>query len=173
MFEIHSESVNGKIYVDELLEKQIKKLDPNRQHVDGVDGCLRCVDINKSDVGVNVYGESTCVDGSLRRVDVNRSDVDVNTLIVTLQSTVNTLKHQLTVKDNQSTELTSMLKASQEQQSTLVVALSAAQALHAGTIKERLTDRFEDSEEQEDTVVDASGEKKKKKNFFAKIFRRN
>ena len=66
-----------------------------------------------------------------------------------------------------------MLKASQEQQATLVVALSAAQALHAGTIKERLTDRFEDSEEQEDTVVDASGEKKKKKNFFAKIFRRN
>lgn len=145
MFEIHSESVNGKIYVDELLEKQIKKLDPNRQHVDGVDGCLRCV-------------------------DVNRSDVDVNTLIVTLQSTVNTLKHQLTVKDNQITELTSMLKASQEQQATLVVALSAAQALHAGTIKERLTDRFEDSEEQEDTVVDASGEKRRKKISSQKYF---
>ena len=53
-----------------------------------------------------------------------------------------------------------MLKASQEQQATLVTALSAAQALHAGTIKERLTDRFEDSEIQEDSVVDTAPEDK-------------
>lgn len=292
MFEGHSESVNGKIYVDELLEQHIKKLYPNRKHVDDVDGCVRCVDINKPDVDVNVdinmpgvdvnvdgnlYDSSTCVDekpshvdnssthvnsnsvyvddnvdrpstcvyskssdvdinvdapstqvdgnlssvdinieepstnvdtnlphvdinmsgvdanvdgksidvddnvyeastrvdGNLHCVDINRSDIDVNTLIATLESTVNTLKHQLTVKDNQITELTSMLKASQEQQATLVAALSAAQALHAGTIKERLTDRFEDSEAQEDPVIDTSGEKKKKKNFFAKLFGRN
>lgn len=84
----------------------------------------------------------------------------------------------MSIKDNQITELTAMLKASQDQQATLVTALSAAQALHAGTIRERLTDSFESSENQEDdSIIKTSSEDKKRnkrqKNFFLRIFGKN
>ena len=158
MFENHSETVNGRIYVDEFLEQHIKKFYIDRQHVDG-------------DVDGNVDEASTCVDSNI-------SYIDGNTLISTLQSTVDILQKQLSIKDNQITELTAMLKASQAQQATLVTALSAAQALHAGTIRERLTDSFESSENQEDdSIIKTSSEDKKRnkrqKNFFLRIFGKN
>ena len=57
------------------------------------------------------------------------------------------LQQQLAVKDNQIDQLTTMLKASHEQQSTLVTALSAAQ--------------------------EASHRDKKRKGFFSRIFGKN
>ena len=178
MFENHSETINGRIHVDELFEQHIKKFYSNRQHVDGnVYGSSTCIDSKAPNVDVNVDGVDGNVYGSSTCIDSKAPNVDVNALMATLQRTVDILQHQLTVKDNQITELTSMLKASKEQQATLVTALSAAQALHAGTIKERLTDRFEDTENQEDSIVDMAPEDKNKpqklKNFFAKIFGRN
>ena len=115
MLQDHSETINGTIHVDAVLEQRIKEQYPERTASAVVD-----------ETGVNV--PSTV-------------DVDVNTLITTLQNTVDMLQQQLTVKDKQINELTAMLKASQEQQTTLVTALSAAQALHAGTLQERLTDQ--------------------------------
>ena len=208
MFENHSETVNGRIYVDEFLEQHIKKLYIDRQHVDGdvnrnitcvdgnvdeastcvdsnityvdgnVDEASTCVDRNISYVDGNVDEASTCVNSNITCVDSNISCVDVNTLISTLQSTVDILQKQLSIKDNQITELTAMLKASQDQQATLVTALSAAQALHAGTIRERITDRFESSKNQEDdSIIKTSSEdkerNKKQKNFFLRIFGKN
>ena len=190
MFENHSETVNGRIYVDEFLEQHIKKLYIDRQHVDGdvnrnitcvdgnVDEASTCVDRNISYVDGNVDEASTCVNSNITCVDSNISCVDVNTLISTLQSTVDILQKQLSIKDNQITELTAMLKASQAQQATLVTALSAAQALHAGTIRERITDRFESSKNQEDdSIIKTSSEdkerNKKQKNFFLRIFGKN
>lgn len=217
MFESHSETINGRIYVDELLEQHLKKLYSGRQHVDETSTCVddnlshvdgtvdevsTNVDVNLSYVDENIDEASTNVDVNLSHVDEiideastnvdanlfyvdkvstnvdrNLSRVDVNTLIATLQNTVDTLQQQLTVKDNQIIELTSMLKASQEQQATLVTALSAAQALHAGTIKERLTDRSESAEKQgEASIMKATPEDKqepqKRKKFFARIFGR-
>lgn len=190
MFENHSETVNGRIYVDEFLEQHIKKLYIDRQHVDGdvnrnitcvdgnVDEASTCVDRNISYIDGNVDEASTCVNSNITCVDSNISCVDVNTLISTLQSTVDILQKQLSIKDNQITELTAMLKASQDQQATLVTALSAAQALHAGTIRERITDRFESSKNQEDdSIIKTSSEdkerNKKQKNFFLRIFGKN
>ena len=226
MFENHSETVNGRIYVDEFLEQHIKKLYIDRPHVDGdvnrnitcvdgnvdeastcvdrnisyidgnvdeastcvdsnityvdgnVDEASTCVDRNISYVDGNVDEASTCVNSNITCVDSNISCVDVNTLISTLQSTVDILQKQLSIKDNQITELTAMLKASQDQQATLVTALSAAQALHAGTIRERITDRFESSKNQEDdSIIKTSSEdkerNKKQKNFFLRIFGKN
>ncbi len=214
MFESHSETINGRIYVDELLEQHLKKLYFDRQRVNEnlsnvdetsthVDVNLSCVDETSSHVDEIIDGASTYVDRNLSYIDINSSHVDVNlsnideivdetsthvdrnlscvdvnTLIATLQNTVDTLQQQLTVKDNQIIELTSMLKASQEQQATLVTALSAAQALHAGTIQERLTDRSANAEKQEeDSMIKATPEDErepqKRKKFLARIFGRD
>ena len=151
MLQDHSETINGTIHVDAVLEQRIKEQYPERTAsavVDEtgvnvpstVDGTPPHVD----ETGVNI---PSTVDGTPPHVDEtginipSTVDVDVNTLITTLQNTVDMLQQQLTVKDKQINELTAMLKASQEQQTTLVTALSAAQALHAGTLQERLTDQ--------------------------------
>ena len=70
-----------------------------------------------------------------------------NSLLETLQTTIVTLQEQLSVKDN-------LIASQQEQINTLteslhdtVAALTAAQALHAGTIQERLTEHSETSAE--------------------------
>ena len=102
------------------LEQRIKELYPERNNPETVD-------------------ETTV--NNPETVDETSDNVDVNILIGTLQRTVDTLQQQLTAKDKQIDELTAMLKASQNQQATLVTALSAAQALHAGTLQERLADQ--------------------------------
>lgn len=82
------------------------------------------------------------------------SESSANLLLETLQTTITTLQEQLSAKDN-------LIAAQQEQINTLteslhdtVTALTAAQALHAGTIQERLTEHSGTSDE--DTI--ASGE---------------
>lgn len=167
----HSETVNGTVYVDDVLEQRIKEQYPERSTVDETP-----INIGETvdETGVNV--DKTTVNKA-QNVDETSSEIDVNTLIVTLQNTVDTLQQQLTVKDKQIDELTVMLKASQEQQATLVSALTAAQALHAGTIQERLTERSGGSEEgamAAETVSDLDeGEPaRERRGFFARIFGR-
>lgn len=171
----HSETVNGTVYVDDVLEQRIKEQYPERPTVDETP-----INIGETvdETGVNV--DKTTVN-KVPKVDEISSEIDVNTLIVTLQNTVDTLQQQLTVKDKQIDELTVMLKASQEQQATLVSALTAAQALHAGTIQERLTERSGGSEEgamAAETVSDldegepAREPQQERRGFFARIFGR-
>lgn len=76
------------------------------------------------------------------------SESSANLLLETLQTTITTLQEQLSAKDN-------LIAAQQEQINTLteslhdtVTALTAAQALHAGTIQERLTEHSVTSEEE-------------------------
>lgn len=171
----HSETVNGTVYVDDVLEQRIKEQYPERPIVDETP-----INIGETvdETGVNV--DKTTVNKA-QNVDETISEIDVNTLIVTLQNTVDTLQQQLTVKDKQIDELTVMLKASQEQQATLVSALTAAQALHAGTIQERLTERSGGSEEGAMAAENVSdldeGEparepQQERRGFFARIFGR-
>ena len=167
----HSENVNGTIHVDDVLEQRIKEQYPERNTPETVD-----------ETSVNIDETTVNIDETTVNVDETNNNVDINTLIVTLQNTVDTLQQQLTVKDKQIDELTTMLKSSQEQQATLVTALSAAQALHAGTIQERLTEHSGSSEEQvetkaADSVPDeirksAQELQQKRKGFFARIIRR-
>ncbi len=148
-------------------------VDDKRVNVDETSICkgvnVDAVDINTVNAKENV---DTGVDDKRVNVDVNNVNVDVNTLIETLQSTVNTLKQQLTVKDKQIDDLSAMLKSSQEQQATLVTALSAAQALHAGTMQERLTEHSENSEIQREVNEAEQKSQSVKKGFFARIFRK-
>lgn len=141
-----------------------------------VDETSICKGVNIDDVDINSVNNKKNVDAVVDdkrvNVDVNDVDVDVNTLIETLQSTVNTLKQQLTAKDKQIDDLSAMLKSSQEQQATLVTALSAAQALHAGTMQERLTEHSENSEIQREVNEAEQKSQSVKKGFLARIFRK-
>ena len=103
--------------------------------------------VNMVDNTVNMSSSTVNVDGDT-----------VNMLIKALQSDIETMKQQLIVKDNQINELTELLRESQEQQATLATALANAQALHAGTIRERLENNSHETEP------------KRQKSFFSKIF---
>lgn len=73
---------------------------------------------------------------------------------------------QISEKDKQLADLTAALVSSQEQHKALTDALTAAQALHAGTIQERLTDNSMAASEAEPV-------EEKKKGFFARLFGKN
>lgn len=168
----HSENVNGTIYVDADLEQRIKDMYPDRLASAAVYETTDNEGETVDETPVNVDETYTNI---RQMVDETGSVVDVNTLIATLQNTVDTLQQQLTVKDKQIDELTVMLKSSQEQQATLVTALSAAQALHAGTIQERLTVQGDSSEEKSDNMTvtkneDPSEPVPKKRGLFARLF---
>lgn len=160
-------SVCEAVNIDRMSVNIDETLDCKGVNVD-VNG--RNVDISVDETGVNIDKKSVNVDETYRNVSINSANVDVNTLIETLQSTVNTLKQQLTIKDKQIDDLSAMLKSSQEQQATLVTALSAAQALHAGTMQERLTEYSESSEIQREVNEAEQESQTVKKGFFARIF---
>lgn len=146
LLETHAKNVNGTMYVDETIEQLIKKM--YLEHPP--------VNIDKTPAS-----DATNID------EISKTD-ETKELIKTLQNTVESLKQQLTVKDGQIDELTSMLKTSQEQQTTLqeqnttlVNALSAAQTLHAVTMQERHEEKKLDSQE-----------KNSKTGLLARIFRK-
>lgn len=94
-------------------------------------------------------------------LDRNKAQTE---LIAVLQKTVDTLTEQVTQKDKQINELSEMLKAVQTQNTALTDALTAAQALHAGTIQNALTEHSRASDE-------VSEQEPKRRGFFAR-FRR-
>ena len=147
VFNEHSKTVNGTVFVDKTIEELIKKTYPNQLN-----------NINFIDVNENID------DNKLKK-----SSIDNNKLIETLQNAMKTLQEQLSIKDNQIEKLTSILKSSQIQIETLTNALTAAQALHAGTIKERLSTDQPDSTEEE---LEKEPEKEEK-GFFSIIFKKN
>lgn len=126
LLETHAQNVNGTMYVDKTIEQLIKKM--YLEHPP--------VNIDKTPAS-----DETNID------EISKTD-ETKELIKTLQNTVESLKQQLTVKDGQIDELTSMLKTSQEQNTTLVNALSAAQTLHAVTMQERHEEKKLDSQEE-------------------------
>lgn len=107
--------------------------------------------------------------------------------IAVLEKQLEVLQQQLTVKDNQISELQVALRTAQEQQTALTTALTQQQALHAGDIQRQLAEqRAEDqtqpteqapAEEQtqpteQPTQKPVEDPPKKKLSFFQKIFRR-
>ena len=157
LLENHAETINGTVYVDETLETLIKELrwgsdvdeTINRQPVNvdetlvNIDGTGDNSTVNNDNANINVDEtkdkHTSGVDGETINVDETAVNTNNKALIETLLKTIDTLQQQLSVKDNQIQDLTKALISSQEQQAALVTALTAAQALHAGTIKERLT----------------------------------
>lgn len=107
------------------------------------------------------------------------SQIPQNSIIELLHGQLEALQQQLTVKDEQLAakdkqlaDLTAALLSAQEQHKALTDALTAAQALHAGTIQERLTVA---EQPNADEVTVSGGEAPseqppKKRGFFARLF---
>lgn len=98
-------------------------------------------------------------------------------LISLLESQITILSEQLSQKDSQINALTSALATSQEQIKALTdslqattSALTTAQALHAGTIQQQLTDKSGDSECSADTKT--NNVVKPKRNIWQRLFDR-
>ena len=128
---------------DNIVNKNIKETN-NINDIDGVD------------------------DNKVNNIDGNH-DVDVNIVTANLQKIIDMQQQQLAIKDKQIDELTAMLKQAQEQQTILVQALNAAQALAAIgkqqfflQATEQTTEQTENQEVPENT----------KKGFFQRIFRK-
>ena len=172
----HSRTVNGRIYIDEELEQRIKTLYSSFR-VDETSVNKEC-DVDETsahidETSVNKWADVCETASIVDETSVNTTD---SKLLDTLQQTVSMLQQQLLAKDKQIDELTAMLKASQDQQATLASALTAAQALHAGTIQDRLTEHAgssEDLAEENGSLADqgkASESPEKKLGLFARIF---
>ena len=128
---------------DNIVNKNIKETN-NINDIDGVD------------------------DNKVNNIDGNH-DVDVNIVTANLQKIIDMQQQQLAIKDKQIDELTAMLKQSQEQQTTLVQALNAAQALAAIGKQQFFLQATEQTNEQaENPEVSEST----KKSFFQRIFRK-
>ena len=166
----------GRIYIDEELDQSIKALyssirvdETSVNNGRDVGETFARVDETNVNKEADVCETAPAVD----ETSVNTAD---SKLLDTLQQTVSLLQQQLLAKDKQIDDLTAMLKASQEQQATLASALTAAQALHAGTIQDRLTEHAgssEDLTEDNGSLADqgkAQEVPEKKLGLFARIF---
>lgn len=181
----HSYIIKRSVFVDETLENSIKTLYNN------VDGIKNVYDVNANDVDniddivVNIGDNINIIEGIDGIKNVNRTDndnnvddnkvnnvdgnndVDVNIVTANLQKIIDMQQQQLAVKDKQIDELTAMLKQAQEQQTILVQALNAAQALAAIGKQQFFLQATEQTNEQaENPEVPEST----KKSFFQRIF---
>ena len=97
------------------------------------------------------------------------------TLISALQAQIDTLQQhnallseQLSTKDNQIAMQQEQIKTLTESLHDTTTALAAAQALHAGTIKQQLTDKQASCEGQSEDVVEP--EQQERQGFWKMIF---
>lgn len=125
-----------------------------------------------SDEGCKLIAET--LQTTANQIPQTAETVTENTENSLLQTTIAVLREQLSEKDKQITALTSALTTSQEQVKQLTeslhdttAALTAAQALHAGTIKQQLTDKQASCEGQPEDVP-----QQERKGFFKRFFKR-
>ena len=183
----HSYIIKRSVFVDETLENSIKTLYNNG------DGIKNVYDVNANDVDnvddivVNIGDDINIIEGIDGIKNINRTDndnnvddnivnningnhdVDVNIVTANLQKIIDMQQQQLAIKDKQIDELTAMLKQAQEQQTILVQALNAAQALAAiGKQQFFLQATEQTNEHAENPEVPENT----KKGFFQRIFRK-
>lgn len=91
------------------------------------------------------------------------------TLISLLESQITILSQQLAVKDSQIAAQQDQIKTLTQSLHDTTAALTAAQALHAGTIQQQLTDKQASSEGVSEDVV----EPEERQGFWQRIFRRS
>ena len=181
----HSYIIKRSVFVDETLENSIKTLynngdciknvyDVNANDVDNVDDIVVNIGDNINIIeGIDgikntnrTDNDNNVDDNKVNNIDGNH-DVDVNIVTANLQKIIDMQQQQLAVKDKQIDELTARLKQAQEQQTILVQALNAAQALAAIGKQQFFLQATEQTNEQaENPEVPEST----KKSFFQRIF---
>lgn len=154
----HSYIIKRSVFVDETLENSIKALYNN------VYGIKNVYDVNANDIDGIDDNQNINQNNKVNNINGNH-DVDVNIVTANLQKTIDMQQQQLAIKDKQIDELTAMLKQSQEQQTILVQALNAAQALAAIGKQQFFLQAAEQTENPE--VPENT-----KKGFFQRIFRK-
>lgn len=155
MLDEHSKSINGTIYVDDTLEQLIKAQYSDRNITETV-----------GEASINV--DETAVNNT-ETVGETAVNVDVNVLIASLQNSLDTLQQQLTAKDKQIDALTEALQTSQNALRDTTAALTAAQALHAGTIKGKLIEQSERSDIKSEEVAVVE---EQPKHWWQKLFKK-
>ena len=120
-----------------------------------------------SDEGCKLIAET--LQTTANQIPQTAETVTENTENSLLQTTIAVLREQLSEKDKQIAALTSALTTSQEQVKQLTeslhdttTALAAAQALHAGTIKQQLADKQASHE----------GQAEEREGFWQRIFKK-
>ena len=116
MLDAHSRTVNGRIYIDEDLEQNIKALYSSLCVDETSVNNERNVDETSVSVGETTVNTEADVCETASGVDETSVNMAESKLLDTLQQTVSMLQQQLLAKDKQIDELTAMLKVSQEQQ---------------------------------------------------------
>lgn len=117
--------------------------------------------------GVIIISENGC------KLIAETIQTTTNQLPQTEETTIDVLIKQISEKDKQIEALTSALTTSQEQIKQLTEslhdttkALAAAQSLHAGTIKQQLTEQYASSEQEQQ-------EQKERISIWRRIFRKS
>lgn len=125
-----------------------------------------------SDEGCKLIAET--LQTTANQMPETAETVTENTENSLLETTIAVLREQLAEKDKQIAALTSALATSQEQVKQLTdslrdttTALTAAQALHAGTIQQQLTEQQASCEGQPEDVP-----QQERKGFFKRFFKR-
>lgn len=149
-------------------------------------GQLKSTEVNQSQPEESSENKKNVIDRSQLKstvvnqgqpVEVNQSQLKSTTDTATTAA-IEALTQQLQVKDEQLKaaqahieELTKALTISQEQQRSLTEALTAAQALHAGTIQQQL---ITEHEEQDEITKDITEEQEPQKqlSLLKRIFKK-
>jgi len=141
------------------------------ERIDGIKNINRTDNDNSVDdniVNKNIKDIDGVDDNKVNNIDGNH-DVDVNIVTANLQKIIDMQQQQLAVKDKQIDELTAMLKQAQEQQTILVQALNAAQALAAIGKQQFFLQATEQTNEQ---AENPEVPENTKKGFFQRIFKK-
>lgn len=96
--------------------------------------------------------------------------ISEKSIISLLEAQVTILSQQLSVKDSQIAAQQEQIKQLTESLHDTTAALTAAQALHAGTIKQQLTEKQTSLDEQSEDVPEPEPQEQKK--FWQRIFKK-
>lgn len=91
-------------------------------------------------------------------------------LISLLETQISILQEQLSVKDNQIAAQSEQIKTLTESLHDTTAALTAAQALHAGTIQQQLTDKSDSSGDNPENIMSKNETEQSKRSLWQRIF---
>ncbi|MBR4021781.1 MAG: HTH domain-containing protein [Ruminococcus sp.] len=91
-------------------------------------------------------------------------------LISLLETQISILQEQLSVKDNQIAAQSEQIKTLTESLHDTTAALTAAQALHAGTIQQQLTDKSDSSGANPENIMSKNETEQSKRSLWQRIF---
>lgn len=122
---------------------------------------------NGNQFAIDKHQEALIKQAFSEKTQTETENHEVGDLVCVLQAAIDTLQGQLAVKDKQIAELNERLSECSAALLAAQQTAQAAQALHAGTIQQQLTDGAADLEQEQPQTNVVSGEKK---GWFSRLF---